>query len=159
MEFNGPLTFLSLTIGDESRVARVQVRSTRWRQYPSIRPGARAPEDSRVPWLVVSRRAQRGSGAGLAQRLLILTFATWVVLAPSLSPNSALMRPSRQSFLKRQSANRPVPESIFSESQSVRANARLIIGPEPESDRCHVTMSECESPMRGTGEQQPAAPR
>ena len=40
---------------------------------------------------------------------------------------------------------------------SVRANARLIISPEPESDRCHVTMSECESPMRGTGEQQPAA--
>jgi hypothetical protein len=38
---------------------------------------------------------------------------------------------------------------------SVRANAPLIIGPEPESDRCQVAMNECESPMRGTGEQQP----
>ena len=27
---------------------------------------------------------------------------------------------------------------------SVRANARLTIGPDPESDWCHVTMSECD---------------
>lgn len=33
---------------------------------------------------------------------------------------------------------------------SVRANARLIIGPEPESDRRQVAMRKCESPMRGT---------
>src|SRR5688500_5033052 len=38
---------------------------------------------------------------------------------------------------------------------SVRANARLIIGPEPKVIAAKVAMSECESPVRGTGEQQP----
>jgi hypothetical protein len=41
---------------------------------------------------------------------------------------------------------------------SVCANARLMIGPEPESDRAQFTMSVCESLMRGTGEQQ-SSPR
>ena len=40
---------------------------------------------------------------------------------------------------------------------SVRANARLNYQSRTRSDRCHVTMTECESPMCGTGTQQPAA--
>ena len=38
---------------------------------------------------------------------------------------------------------------------SGRANPRLIIGPEQKAIAALVAMSECESPMRGTGEQQP----
>lgn len=77
---NGPLTFLSLTIG-MNLVSRAFTSDSRWRQ---IHRFAAALALLMIPEFVVGGVARaRGSGAGLAQRLLILTFATWFLLVAS----------------------------------------------------------------------------
>ena len=77
---NGPLTFLSLTIG-MNLVSRTFKSDPRWRQ---IHRFALALALLMIPEFVVGGVARaQGSGAGLAQRLLILTFATWFLLVAS----------------------------------------------------------------------------
>ena len=74
---NGPLIFLSLMIG-MNLVSRGFKSDPRWRQ---IHRFAAALALLMIPEFVVGGVARaRGSGAGLAQRLLILTFATWFLL-------------------------------------------------------------------------------
>ena len=77
---NGPLTFLSLTIG-MNLVSRGFKSDPRWRQ---IHRFALTLALLMIPEFVVGGVARaRGWGAGLAQRLLILTFATWFLLVAS----------------------------------------------------------------------------
>ena len=77
---NGPLTFLCPTIG-MNFVSRAFTSDARWRQ---IHRFAVAIALLMIPEFVVGGVASaRGSGAGLVQRLLILTFAIWFLLVAS----------------------------------------------------------------------------
>ena len=97
--------------GNGSRVARVQVRSE-MAPDPSIRPDARAPDDSRVCGWWCREGSRIGSGTCTATSH---SHVRDLVSARRFSTPLSC-GPSRQSFLKRRSANRPVSESTFSES-------------------------------------------
>ena len=84
---NGPLTFLCPTIG-MNFVSRAFTSDARWRQ---IHRFAVAIALLMIPEVVVGGVARaRGVGAGLAQRLLILTFATWFLLVASQLRSNAV---------------------------------------------------------------------
>lgn len=74
---NGPLTFLSLVVGT-NLVSRRLKHDERWqpiRRFASVLALIMIPE-----FLAGGLAAARETGAGIAQRLLIVTFAAWFLL-------------------------------------------------------------------------------
>lgn len=84
---NGPLTFLSLTVGT-NLVSRGFKQEARWRpihRFASALAYLMIPE-----FIAGGLTAAQESGAGIAQRVLILTFAGWFLLvAARLWSNAA----------------------------------------------------------------------
>ena len=97
--------------GNESRVARVQVRSEMAPDL-SIRPDARAPDDSRVCGWWCREGSRIGSGTCIATS----HFHVRDLVSSRRFSTPLSCGPSQQSSLKHPSANRPVSESTFSES-------------------------------------------
>ncbi|MEX2537749.1 MAG: DUF998 domain-containing protein [Actinomycetota bacterium] len=87
---NGPLTFLSLVIGT-NLVSRGFKQDVRWSSIHRLASGLAL---FMIPAFVVGGlTAARESGAGIAQRVLIVTFASWFLLvAARLWSNAASTR-------------------------------------------------------------------
>ena len=83
---NGPVAFLSLVIGS-NLVSRKLRHEERWRPTHRVASGLAI---FMIPvFLAGGAAAARESGAGIAQRILILTFATWfLVMASRLRSNA-----------------------------------------------------------------------
>jgi hypothetical protein len=74
---NGPLTFLSLVVGT-NLVSRKLKHDERWQpihRFASVLAVIMIPE-----FLAGGLAAARETGAGIAQRLLVVTFAAWFLL-------------------------------------------------------------------------------
>ena len=86
---NGPLIFLSLMVGMNlvSRGFKSDPGLRRIHRFASTLALLMIPE-----FVVVGIASARGSGVGLAQRLLILTFATWFLLVASQLRSDAVRR-------------------------------------------------------------------
>jgi hypothetical protein len=83
---NGPLTFLSLVIGT-NLVSRKLRYDERWRPTHRVASGLAI---FMIPMFLAGGAAvARETGAGIAQRILVLTFATWLfVMASRLRLNA-----------------------------------------------------------------------
>jgi hypothetical protein len=88
---NGPLTFLSLVVGI-NLVSRKLKHDERWRpthRIASVLALVMIPE-----FLAGGLAAARETGAGIAQRILVATFATWfLVIAIRLRSNAEQTAP------------------------------------------------------------------
>lgn len=89
---NGPLTFLSLVVG-VNLVSRKLKHDERWRpthRLASVLALVMIPE-----FLAGGLAAARETGAGIAQRILVATFATWfLVIAIRLRSNAEQTAPA-----------------------------------------------------------------
>lgn len=88
---NGPLTFLSLVVGT-NLVSRKFKHDVRWRpihRFASVLALIMIPE-----FVAGGLAAATATGAGIAQRILIVTFATWFVLVALRLRSNAIELPA-----------------------------------------------------------------
>jgi uncharacterized protein DUF998 len=87
---NGPIAFLSLTLGT-NLVSRLLKRDPTWQPISRI---ASVIAILMIPEFVAGGlAAARGTGAGLAQRILVATFVTWYLLMAIRLRSNAAKRP------------------------------------------------------------------
>jgi hypothetical protein len=87
---NGPLTFLSMVAGT-NLVSRGFKRDVRWRPIYSF--AAFLALLMIAEFVAGGLAVARGSGAGIAQRVLIVTFATWFLLTAGRLRSNATRQP------------------------------------------------------------------